>query len=764
MLVLQPAARAHALGPTLLLLCLLAVYLVIFRLLPLAANVEKKITQNYALDKCCIHDNSSLATPDPKVFRVALDGQHLFVPGVFNRVCIRWENFEILLKGLLDINISLTLDKTQFWMPMDKGHGCTVVPVGWKYQGHNISLKMEYPIKHSWSIKVQSYMQCSIEIKESIIPESKLIWKSGAVVCIHGNTRVQRSKELRIYPRVTVKVLNDAVLQIEGKLRSSGYLSNIILFTSTIDNPSSLRIIMKDSFSVFNGIWILYPDGSNGFAGIEGYRGGLFWANGGIIINSYGANRQLLGLLYFSSTRVRILDLSIFADSKGVNDATRTNLVHLHQSLFSLSNGHIVSVCEAGGCPVSNAVHIEGDFSAHLLHIISNTVLKTTESGAAFSVANCQGVSFEGLILDSQSVGIVIDNATIFPIRGLIFPGSGTEVKFKTEVYLSNAKSYHYCRNGTVLSKNEGQMCAQLTTCTDSSNSGLRKITTAEHSPSNTCQDPRKMWFGFSHFYPIRRPCPSGIEFKKGGGQNSIGTAVVSGEKVVVKNPKEGMIKRGGLLQEDKLAYVSLARASFLYPHIAQGYGACLTDKQVGLFVQAQKGIDAQKVGKAALSSLTMSEKIAITTEIARAFFYIHNGSPFPCLVHGDSYNMKKRIPHNILLDSHSAHGYLIDLDWTVEQVVKPAALENNRYLIQHFGNISEAQRIEVADFGDFMNYVFQNGRKDLINLEDNAKIPSTVVDLIKQCLDKHSFPNMTMAMILSRLQLDELEQAKRPH
>ena len=80
-------------------------------------------------------------------------------------------------------------------------------------------------------------------------------------------------------------------------------------------------------------------------AGIEGYGGGLFWANGGIIVNSYGNNHQMLRLLYFNSMRVRILDMSIFVDSEGVQEVARTNLIHLHKSFSSLSNGHIVSIC-----------------------------------------------------------------------------------------------------------------------------------------------------------------------------------------------------------------------------------------------------------------------------------------------------------------------------------------------------------------------------------------------------------------------------------
>ena len=192
------------------------------------------------------------------MFRVALDGLHELVPGVFNPVCIRWENFEISFQALLDINISLALDDTHVWLHMDKGHGCTMMPIGWKYQGKNVSLKMEHPIQHTWSIEVQSYKQCSMRITEPTIPASQLTWVKDSVVCIHGNTRIQHLKELQIYPRVTIKVYNDAVLKIEGKLRSYGYFNNSILFTSSIDNPSKPRIILHDSFSIFNGIWILY--------------------------------------------------------------------------------------------------------------------------------------------------------------------------------------------------------------------------------------------------------------------------------------------------------------------------------------------------------------------------------------------------------------------------------------------------------------------------------------------------------------------------
>lgn len=142
-----------------------------------------------------------------------------------------------------------------------------------------------------------------------------------------------------------------------------------------------------------------------------------------------------------------------------------------------------------------------------------------------------------------------------------------------------------------------------------------------------------------------------------------------------------------------------------MYPHIPQGFGACLTQKKVGIFVQAQEGIDVQKLGKAELSSLTVSEKTLMTKEIAKALLYIHMGSPFPYLVHGDINALYEPLgPHNILLDTHGAHAYLIDLDWTVEQVVSPTALEGDSYLVKDCGNISEAQREEVMHFGLFMN------------------------------------------------------------
>lgn len=42
------------------------------------------------------------------------------------------------------------------------------------------------------------------------------------------------------------------------------------------------------------------------------------------------------------------------------------------------------------------------------MNLISNSVLKATEKSVAVTVANSQGASFEELIVDSESVGIIV--------------------------------------------------------------------------------------------------------------------------------------------------------------------------------------------------------------------------------------------------------------------------------------------------------------------------------------------------------------------
>ena len=75
-------------------------------------------------------------------------------------------------------------------------------------------------------------------------------------------------------------------------------------------------------------------------------------------------------------------------------------------------------------CPVCSSIYIEDDFSAS---DISNTVLETTENGVTVTVPNCQGISFQEVILDYQSVGIVIDDFTVFPSAGLFLQVSELE-------------------------------------------------------------------------------------------------------------------------------------------------------------------------------------------------------------------------------------------------------------------------------------------------------------------------------------------------
>ena len=229
------------------------------------------------------------------------------IAGVYNPVCLHWSNFTLHKRKWLDVDIQLRVADLETTVSMRGGYGCVMVPVALEWGGKTAPLKAILPVRRTWHVAIQKRI-CSMEITESIIPPSKSIWKTDDVVCIHQSTLVPKDTELRIEPNVTVKFYNNVTMNIEGKLRSFAYLGGNVIFTSLTSSPSTPHIRLQNSFSILNGIWIMSP---NGKAVMSAYSGGLFWANGGVIIHSsihkYDAGPRPVAWLYFEHTRIRML-------------------------------------------------------------------------------------------------------------------------------------------------------------------------------------------------------------------------------------------------------------------------------------------------------------------------------------------------------------------------------------------------------------------------------------------------------------------------
>ena len=646
--------------------------------------------------------------------------------GVFNPLCLRWKNFTMSSKKSLDRNIDITVAGVVATVRMVNGYGCAMVPIGIHLGGKHVAVRAGPPLSRTWFVPVRMKPICSMDISESIIPSRKLTWRDSDVVCIHKSTTVSWNKELRVHGNVTIVVSNDVSINIHGKLRSFAYLGNNVIFTSPIDSPSTPHVRFVNSFSVFNGIWLISP---NGKTVLTATNGGLFWANGGILVRSNVFARNQ-ACLYFEHTRIRFLDVSVFLLSTFQRSGSLSHLMYAKDCYVSLSKIYFSSAFRV----TSSVLHIEGSYNHKSGHVLQNAVVVAAAEESiphAIVLRRCRKVSIGEIVISSNGNGVLVDIYHLFSInwahvdafRGLDFMRCPEQLDIAN--YIGPPGRALFCYRGVQSFDLTELICAAKR------KNDARKVDYWNRLEAFSTPSPN-IFYGFTHFPPIGGICPHLSDMRMHGSNHRAGPTYINGVQVVLKIPRSSAAKKE-MNNVDTAADFALLRASFLHHNIPKGFGACKSGNTFGFFVEKCTGVHFPDLSSRQLHLLGRSKKLNTAIQIANALYYIHRLLPFDDMNHNDLYSSILKRPHNILIDTETAEAALIDLDGSIK-----AFMQGVRY----------SQRREVRTFGLFLEYLFADREKRL-----SSRNSSDLTTLIRQCKNVTAFPNFEIEDALTLLE-----------